>query len=350
MALLRRGKVWHIDIRREGHAPVRQSTRTADKKLAQIKHAEVERALMLGQEVSRGPGRAGPTLAEAFDTALSLHWKGKASATTVLDHRAHIFETIAPATRLGDISIDHVSALVAALEGRGNGPATINKKLHTLHTAMVMARKFKLWSVRPEDMLHMPSFEEPNGRIRTFSDAEEQMIVEWFRAVRPEMVDFTVAMVDTGLRLGELLDREHLEHERQRTPRTVYVWDTKGGKKHERRIPLTARADAALAAWLAQPNPRKNQVEWYWRSMREALGHAGDPEFVIHALRHTCCTRLVLKGMDIRRIQLWMGHKDINTTLRYANVKMDDLAPLAAALEQPLGSPLESVSSVVTSV
>ena len=330
MALILRGKVWHIDIRRDGHAPVRQSTKMSDKRKAQKEHDRVEAALLLGQHVARGPG---PTLGEAFGVALSLHWKGKPCLPTVQDHQAHILESIPAATRLGDISIAHVQALVTALEGRGNGPSTINKKLHTLHTAMDKARRFKLWNVRPEEVLTMPVFEEPNGRIRTFSPDEEGMIVEWFRAVRPEMVGFVHFMVDTGLRLGELLDRDHLAHERTRTPRTVFVWDTKGGHRHERRIPLTVRADEALARWLALPNLRKAQVEWYWRSMRESLGHAHDAEFVIHTLRHTCCTRLVLAGKDIRRIQLWMGHKDINTTLRYANVTMDDLAPLAQALE-----------------
>lgn len=340
MALIKRGKVWHIDIRRDGHAPVRQSTKLTDRKAAQRKHDEVEAALLLGQEVAHGPG---PTLKSAFDTALSLHWRGMPCEGTVRDHMAHIFATIPPSTRLGDISIEHVQRLVTALEARGNGPSTVNKKLHTLSTAMEKARKFKLWRVRPEDMLAMPTRPEPKGRIRTFSAAEVDMIEGFFGAVRPSMVDFLHVMLDTGLRLGELLDREHLEHERTREPRSVYVWDTKGGERHERRLPLTARADAALARWLERPNPRKNQVEWYWRNMRDALGHGGDDEFVIHTLRHTCCTRLVLKGWDIRRVQLWMGHKDINTTLRYANVKMGDLAPMAASME-----PVEEESPFVS--
>jgi integrase len=338
MSLIKRGKVWHIDIRRDGHAPVRISCKTTDKKLAQIQHADVEKALLLGQDVVRGVG--GPTLKAAFDMALALHWKGLPSYGTVLDHRTHIFGSIPPPTALGAIRIEHVQALIAALEARNNAPTTINKKLHTLHTAMVKAVEFKLWNVPVSSVLKMPSFREPRGRIRVFTRGEEAMILAHFSRTYPRMTDFVAAMVDTGMRLGEILRRETLEHDR--VARTVHLWDTKGGTHYERRIPLTVRADESLARWLALPNVRKNQIEWYWRSMRDALGHRDDDEFVIHALRHTCCTRLVLAGMDLRRVQMWMGHRDINTTLRYANVRMDELAPLAAALEPPAITPLEA--------
>ena len=34
-------------------------------------------------------------------------------------------------------------------------------------------------------------------------------------------------------------------------------------------------------------------------------------------IRHTCCTRLVEAGVDIKSVQYFMGHKDIKTTLTY---------------------------------
>ena len=35
-----------------------------------------------------------------------------------------------------------------------------------------------------------------------------------------------------------------------------------------------------------------------------------------HDLRHTFGTRMIAKA-DIRRVQEWMGHADIQTTMRY---------------------------------
>ena len=37
-----------------------------------------------------------------------------------------------------------------------------------------------------------------------------------------------------------------------------------------------------------------------WIEMRDAIGLGADEQFVIHMLRHTCCTRLLSAGVDIR--------------------------------------------------
>ena len=41
-----------------------------------------------------------------------------------------------------------------------------------------------------------------------------------------------------------------------------------------------------------------------------------------HGLRSSCVSILVHRGMDVKSIQKWVGHADIDTTLRiYAKVK-----------------------------
>ena len=41
-----------------------------------------------------------------------------------------------------------------------------------------------------------------------------------------------------------------------------------------------------------------------------------------HGLRSSCVSILVHQGMDVKSIQKWVGHADIDTTLRiYAKVK-----------------------------
>ena len=63
--------------------------------------------------------------------------------------------------------------------------------------------------------------------------------------------------------------------------------------------------------------------------MREAIGLGDDKQFVIHTLRHTCATRLLGSGVDIRTVMQWMGHSSIEQTQRYAHFipsKLDDAA------------------------
>jgi Phage integrase family len=52
------------------------------------------------------------------------------------------------------------------------------------------------------------------------------------------------------------------------------------------------------------------------RRYKEALSRAGLRPLRFHDLRHTFGTRMIAKA-DIRRVQEWMGHADIQTTMRY---------------------------------
>lgn len=55
---------------------------------------------------------------------------------------------------------------------------------------------------------------------------------------------------------------------------------------------------------------------------------------VIHTFRHTCASRLIQAGVDLHRVMKWMGHMDIKTTLRYADLAPKDLNEGLAALER----------------
>lgn len=52
------------------------------------------------------------------------------------------------------------------------------------------------------------------------------------------------------------------------------------------------------------------------RRYKVALAAAGLRPLRFHDLRHTFGTRMIAKA-DIRRVQEWMGHADIQTTMKY---------------------------------
>jgi integrase len=70
----------------------------------------------------------------------------------------------------------------------------------------------------------------------------------------------------------------------------------------------------------------------------EALRRAGLRPLRFHDLRHTFGTRMIAKA-DIRRVQEWMGHADIQTTMRYLHYAPREgeaaLVDEAFAVEQP---------------
>jgi hypothetical protein len=56
-------------------------------------------------------------------------------------------------------------------------------------------------------------------------------------------------------------------------------------------------------------------------SMRKALNRAGLTDCTIHTLRHTHATRPIQNGLSVYEVQSVLGHTDIKTTLRYADLE-----------------------------
>ena len=86
-----------------------------------------------------------------------------------------------------------------------------------------------------------------------------------------------------------------------------------------------------------------------WIEMRDAIGLGDDEQFVIHMLRHTCCTRLLSAGVDIRTTMQWMGHTSIQMTQRYAHFipkNMDDAADALDELTKKTDNPSSNVRAL----
>lgn len=67
---------------------------------------------------------------------------------------------------------------------------------------------------------------------------------------------------------------------------------------------------------------------------KRALAMFGRPELSLHKLRHTCASLLIEKGWDPKRVQYWLGHADIQTTLNiYAHYDRQKMNQSADDLE-----------------
>lgn len=142
-----------------------------------------------------------------------------------------------------------------------------------------------------------------------------------------------IFLVDTGCRLGEaigLIWNDVHDHR-------VSFWITKSGRS--RTVPLTARARESLIvggarakgpfSMLNQPNFRA-----VWNDAKAEIGLGTDLQVVPHILRHTCASRLVQGGIDIRRVQMWLGHQTLQMTMRYAHLATNDLDSCVGVLER----------------
>lgn len=54
----------------------------------------------------------------------------------------------------------------------------------------------------------------------------------------------------------------------------------------------------------------------------------------MHALRHTCASRLVNKGIDLYVVKEWLGHSSIQVTEKYAHLAPHKLSHAATVLDE----------------
>ena len=170
------------------------------------------------------------------------------------------------------------------------------------------------------------------GDIEVFSPEEVWALVRAAESEQDGAIFLTAAF--TGLRLGELLALHWRDVDfagsvlRVRTSYTVgALTSPKSGKV--RSVPLAPDVARALAR-LADRGLFRGEDDLVFpgddggflddsalrRRYKAALKRAGLRSLRFHDLRHTFGTRMIAKA-DIRRVQEWMGHADIQTTMRY---------------------------------
>lgn len=171
----------------------------------------------------------------------------------------------------------------------------------------------------------------------------------------------TAAM--TGLRVGELVALRWRDVDwkagrvRVRQNYVLGEFGTPKSRRSTRSVPMDDAVGGALAR-LQQQAPRTGDDELVFtdpttldvldkaailRRYKRALKAAHlDETHVFHDLRHTFGTRCAAAGVPMRMLQEWMGHRDIETTQRYA-----DYAPSAdeAAMIARAFAPRETIAA-----
>ena len=98
----------------------------------------------------------------------------------------------------------------------------------------------------------------------------------------------------------------------------------------EREVPIPDRLVRALKAWTKNRNgsefvfptrngtPKKHRTQLLelCKDVAERAGLNPD-DFWLHKFRATFATKHLQAGVDLRTVQLWLGHKDLESTMRY---------------------------------
>lgn len=266
------------------------------------------------------------TLGDLLPLAIDHLWRDQKAAATSIGNARDVVTTLGPETTIADAGTKMaVVALTSALTARGLAAGTVNRKLSALSGLLRFAQDLgELEALPPIRWQRTPA-----GRTRFLTRAEEQTFIALIedRAVRL-LCEF---LVETGLRRSEALALEWRDVEEAGT--VVAVRQSKNGKA--RRVPLTVLAQSVLRDRRDYARPfglKPDRLTHYWNKARDR--YQGDTtELVPHILRHTCASRLVQRGVPLKVVQEWMGHSNIQTTMRYAHVRDEDLTAAARALE-----------------
>lgn len=301
-------------------------------------------------EARRGtlPGlvRTGTTFADAVAEYLRyIEQDRERKPSTVAGYRALLEAHHLPA--FGDLPLESIdsAAVEAWLAQIDRTPATKTKALVLMHGVFERARKLHDLPLNPAADIERPTVRS-SGDIDVFS-AEEVLALVRAAANEQDAALFLTAAF-TGLRRGELLALRWRDVDfagkaiRVRASFSGGALTTpKSGKV--RSVPMAPDVASALARLGQRPewagdddlvfvgrfgghlDPRKLR-----RRYNEALDRAGLRRLRFHDLRHTFGTRMIAKA-DIRRVQEWMGHADVQTTMKYLHyAPRDEDAALVA--------------------
>lgn len=279
------------------------------------------------------------TLGDCFELAC-LDWRGSKNERMAVANAEDILSILGKDKPVQSLTQDDMDSLVQQLRKRGGQgktltPATINRKMASLSK---MLTKAKAKAKGEPVMVSVKLLREPEGRIRYLSYEEERMVLKDLQENEGQVyADFVAVAIDTGARLTELLKYRPRDIV-QRSSGTFLTFrgaTTKSGKS--RSVPLTARAVEILGRY-PEGWPKRwtypHVITHAWARMRERLGMQEDTEFVFHACRHTCATRLLEATGNLVLVKDWLGHSDIRTTTRYTKVVNSALVGAIDALDR----------------
>lgn len=318
-----RRQIWVLGERRRGSGTPDINTKRA---ALAAEHDWVE-----GQLSGRTQRVASPTLgavAEAYKKWVRAH-----RAEGVADAKASLLKKhLIPA--FGRTRLDRITMLAidrykeSKLEARKpNGeayaPGSINQQLLCLSNLLRWAQERGHLRELPTFELLPPPDDETEGEFEFLTDQE---LVALLARVEGELRTMMLFAAHTGMRIGELLALRWGDVDTKRGLVTVrrgtYRSKDKTTKgKRKRDVPLSATAREAIVEHrhlrgpLVFCGPAGERL--IYATMRNRALENGLAGW--HVLRHTFGTMLSARGVPLRAIQEWMGHKSIKTTMIYAS-------------------------------
>jgi integrase len=264
-------------------------------------------------------------------------WRHGNGAVTARINCGHFTRLRGRSFPLVKITQPNVQQFAIELEEEGKSDATINRVVSAISTVLNHLAFDGLITTAPK----LRRRKEVEHRLTFFTKAEVEGMVQASLQLwgRQDLADIILVAAFTGMRQGELLKLKAQDVDLSQG--TIHIggrpgFTTKAG--NYRALPIHDRIKDVLATRMANASPNVALLGDEWRDpdqLRRAFNKVRnyigkDETYVFHSLRHSFATWAVDADVNIRVIQELLGHKRIETTLRYA--KVSNTASRAAVL------------------
>lgn len=266
--------------------------------------------------------------------------------------------------QIRDIKVSDAQKWIMKLHSDGKGYSTITSVRGVVKPAFQMAYN--------EDIIRRNPFDfkladvVPNDSRKRIAMTDEQQKI-WMDFIREDKTyckyyDEFIVLLGTGMRVSEFcgLTKSDLDFENRRIRVDHQLVRECGGKyyvektKTERGIrfiPMTDDVYQSLKNILANRRKMKteiivdgysgfilidkdchpkvalhieNEMRWAMKKYKKLHPEQPLPHITPHVFRHTFCTNMANKGMDIKTLQYLMGHSDVGVTLNvYTHASYD---------------------------
>ena len=273
-------------------------------------------------------------------------WRGTAAQIERLPLAHHVdldaaaVDDVAP-RRLDALRQEDIDLLVARLLRKGLGRKTVNNVLAVLSSLVRYAVRNKV--IAPVDLAFTIKLQE--GELVAVASADVDRLVAAAGDSRYRVAILFAA--DAGLRVGEIRalrwsDVNEIARElsiSQSYDRTGELTETKGWER--RSVPISDRLWSALRVLKRVGSLVVSRLDGgplgydvVREVVRAIYTSAGVtiPPMPWHSLRHSFGTGLANAGVPVHVIRVLMGHKSIETTLRYMHTDRDAKREAIAAL------------------
>lgn len=285
----------------------------------------------------------GLTLGAAHALAMESAWLNAKSRANYYGTTGRVtVMKFGPDLVMAQIGKKHIANFIRKCISDGDCSSTINHRLAILRKLWELAMEY--WEIEGVGYIEWSRYRmkiQRRGRIREISKEEEKQMIHLLETGALQGSQIMAKMVYmalyTGLRSGELraLTPADYQAELQRihVKRSLGSGTTKTGV--DRYIPVRGKTLSILLDLIEETN-REGRTRLFeelskwsiirlWRYLKDKMALQDDKEFVFHCLRHTCASRLLRSGADIRVVQAWLGHTDIKTTQIYLHLNTKDL-------------------------